>query len=59
MRSVRYGYPQARAVIRRMTIPEAAASLGLAPATLRRQVKLGALRATKVGRDWHVTPKEV
>jgi len=42
-----------------MTIPEAAASLGLAPATLRRQIANGALRAHKIGRDWWVWPEEV
>lgn len=42
-----------------MTLIEAAASLGVTPATLRQQIKLGKLRATKVGRDWSVTPREV
>lgn len=42
-----------------MTIPEAAATLGLRPATLRQQIANGKLRAQKVGRDWSVTPAEV
>lgn len=42
-----------------MTLPEAAASLGVAPGTLRQQVRNGKLRASKLGRDWHVTPEEV
>lgn len=42
-----------------MTLTEAAALLGLSPATLRSQVRHGALRAVKRGRDWHVTPREV
>jgi excisionase family DNA binding protein len=42
-----------------MTLLEAAASLGVQPGTLRRQIQLGKLKAKKVGRDWHVTPREV
>lgn len=42
-----------------MTLTEAAQMLGLSPATLRSQVRHGALKATKRGRDWHVTPREV
>jgi excisionase family DNA binding protein len=42
-----------------MTLQEAAARLGLASSTLRVQVRNGKLRATKKGRDWHVTPTEV
>lgn len=42
-----------------MTLPEAAALLGISPVTLRVQVRNGRLRATKVGRDWTVTPREV
>lgn len=42
-----------------MTLPEAAALLGIRSDTLRRQVALGKLHATKMGRDWHVTPAEV
>lgn len=42
-----------------MTLTDAAALLGLSPTTLRVQVRNGKLRATKVGRDWTVTPREV
>jgi excisionase family DNA binding protein len=42
-----------------MTLLEAAARLGVEPATLRQQIHNGKLRATKVGRDWQVTTKEV
>lgn len=42
-----------------MTLSEAAALLGVHPDVLRRQVHRGKLRAKKVGRDWHVTPREV
>ena len=42
-----------------MTLPEAAAILGVRADTLRRQVALGKLHATKKGRDWHITPAEV
>jgi excisionase family DNA binding protein len=33
---------------------EAAEHLGVAPATLRHQIRNGSLEATKVGRDWAV-----
>lgn len=42
-----------------MTLTEAARVLGLSPETLRSQIRHGALKATKRGRDWHVTPGEV
>lgn len=42
-----------------MTLPEAATILGVTTATLRQQIANGKLRATKRGRDWHVTPREV
>ncbi len=42
-----------------LTIVEAARRLGLSPATLRQQIKNGALRAEKHGRDWSITPGEV
>lgn len=42
-----------------MTLVDAALVLGLAPATLRQQAIAGVLRARKVGRDWHVTRREV
>jgi len=42
-----------------MTLLEAAAQIGVTPATLRQQIHNGKLRAQKLGRDWHVTPREV
>jgi excisionase family DNA binding protein len=42
-----------------ITLVEAAARLGLAPATLRHQVERGRLAATKLGRDWLVSDAEV
>lgn len=42
-----------------VTVNEAAELLGLAPVTLRIQIGKGKLRATKRGRDWWITPKEV
>ncbi len=45
--------------IRVLTLTEAAALLGVTAATLRQQIANGKLKARKVGRDWHVTPREV
>ena len=42
-----------------VTLPEAAAFLGVTAATLRQQIANGKLRARKVGRDWAVTRREV
>lgn len=42
-----------------MTLPEAAALLGVTAATLRQQIANGKLRAVKRGRDWWVTRREV
>ena len=42
-----------------MTLKEAAAQLGLDPATLRQAIARGSLKATKRGRDWFVSPSEV
>lgn len=42
-----------------MTLTEAAAILGVTPDTLRQQIANGKLTARKIGRDWHVTPREV
>ena len=42
-----------------VTLTEAAALLGVTAATLRQQIARGKLRATKRGRDWWVTAKEV
>ena len=41
------------------SLPEAAKLLGLAPSTLRHQVKNGKLRGRKISRDWYVTAEEV
>lgn len=37
-----------------MTLTEAAELLGVTPDNLRGAIKRGTLRATKIGRDWHV-----
>jgi excisionase family DNA binding protein len=42
-----------------VTLVEAATHLGVAPATLRHQIRNGSLEATKVGRDWTVDEAEV
>ena len=42
-----------------MTLNEAAAILGLDPATLRQQLANGKLRGRKVGPIWTVTRREV
>jgi len=42
-----------------LTLPEAAAALGLAASTLRHQIRKGKLDARKIARDWYVTPEEV
>lgn len=42
-----------------MTLPEAAERLGLAPSTLRHQIRNRKLRAYKMGRSWFVTDEEV
>ncbi len=42
-----------------MTLTEAAAILGVTAATLRQQIANGKLKATKRGRDWWVTRREV
>lgn len=39
-----------------MTLLEAAALLGVTPDNLRGAIARGALRATKIGRDWQVEP---
>jgi excisionase family DNA binding protein len=41
------------------TLTEAAKTLGVAPSTLRHQIRLGRLYARKIGRGWYVTPEEV
>lgn len=42
-----------------MTLPEAAHALGVTDANLRQAIARGSLKATKIGRDWHVTAAEV
>jgi excisionase family DNA binding protein len=42
-----------------VTLTEAAGILGVTAATLRQQIANGKLRATKRGRDWWVTRREV
>lgn len=42
-----------------MTVVEAAKTLGLAPSTLRHQIKNRKLRAHKMGTGWYVSPEEV
>jgi excisionase family DNA binding protein len=42
-----------------LTLAEAARSLGLAPSTLRHQIRLGKFAAHRMGRDWFCTPQEV
>lgn len=42
-----------------MTLTKAAELLGVRPDTLRQQIANGKLRATKMGRDWFVTRREV
>lgn len=42
-----------------MTTAEAAAALGLAPSTVRRQIAQGRIRARRAGRDWRISEAEV
>lgn len=42
-----------------MTLNEAAEFLGVAPATLRHQIKNKRLEAIKLGRDWMVSDEEI
>jgi len=42
-----------------MSLKQAATELGITPDTLRQQIKAEKLTATKLGRDWFVTPAEV
>ena len=42
-----------------MSLAEAADELGLAPSTLRHQIRRGKLKARKRGRDWFVSALEV
>jgi excisionase family DNA binding protein len=40
-----------------MTLVQAANACGLSPTTLRAQILNGRLEASKLGRDWIVSPK--
>ena len=42
-----------------LTLAQATESLGVSAVTLRVQIGKGKLRATKPGRDWMVTEREV
>ncbi len=42
-----------------MTLKEAAAILGITPATLRQQIRNGRMRARKMGRTWYVSEESV
>lgn len=42
-----------------LTLIDAAARLGVSPDNLRGALRRGALRGTKIGRDWTVTETEV
>jgi excisionase family DNA binding protein len=42
-----------------VTVAEAAAYLVLSPATVRRQILKGRIRARKVGRDWDIDFSEL
>ncbi len=42
-----------------MTLKEAAVILGVTADNLRQSIARGSLKATKIGRDWTVTPREV
>jgi len=41
------------------SVPEAAKMLGLAPSTLRHQIKNKKLAARQVSRDWYITTEEI
>lgn len=45
--------------MRGVTVTEAAAALGLKPSTIRAQIKNGAIKATRIGPIWTITPREV
>jgi hypothetical protein len=42
-----------------LTLAQAGASLGVAPATLRNQLRLGRLHGRKVGTVWTISEREV
>ncbi len=41
------------------SVPEAAKLLGLAPNTVRQQIRNGKLAARKISRDWYLTAEEI
>ncbi len=42
-----------------VTLKDAAAELGVAPSTLRHQIRLKRFQATKIGRGWFVAPEAI
>lgn len=42
-----------------LTTNQAAEVLDIRPATLRKQIRAGRIKAVKMGRDWFVEPEEV
>ena len=42
-----------------LTLTDAAQRLSLTPDTLRQQIRNGSLKASKLGRDWFVSPSEI
>lgn len=42
-----------------MTTKEAAALLGISPRRVQALIKSGRLPAKRIGRDWHIKPKDV
>lgn len=42
-----------------VTLKDAAGELGVAPSTLRHQIRLKRFQATKIGRGWFVVPAEI
>jgi len=42
-----------------MTTKEAAEKIGISPATVRQQILVGRLTATKMGRDWFIEEAEL
>lgn len=42
-----------------LTVAEAAATLGIAPSSVRHAIRAGRLEARKAGRDWWLRPADV
>lgn len=42
-----------------LTTNQAAAALDIRPATLRKQIRAGRIKAVKMGRDWFIEPEEL